>query len=145
MILTKKTAWLALISLSIFDNCLSYYAITKLNAHEANLVIAPIVESYPLIYFLCIPLTILILYLTLLLFKKLFSRAFTFYKIREESLQTRIILTAFVIYWVIGNSLMNFLFLIGIRLPGLVWGLFSALAVTFALAYSFSQIRQHKI
>jgi len=144
MILSKKTAWIILISLFVFDNFFSYYAITRLDGREANLAIAQIVETYPVLYFVCIPLTILIMYGLMLFFRKLFLGVFTKYQIKDISVQSRIILTAFVIYWAIGNSLMNFIFLLGRRLSIPFWGLFSLVAIILASAYSLTTLRNYQ-
>jgi hypothetical protein len=70
MILPKKVSWILLTAYFVFDNVVSYVAVTRMGGREANLVIAPLVETYPLMYFLCIPAELIGAYLIVLLLRK---------------------------------------------------------------------------
>lgn len=150
MILRKKTAWIILLSLFTFDNFFSYYAITKLSGREANLAIAAIVESYPMLYFVCIPLSVIIMHVLELIFRNFFSRAFIKYEMSDLSIQSRLISTAFAIYWAIGNSLMNLAFLLKkslfsyMSLPNFSWGLSTVSGIFIASLYSIIILRNYQ-
>ena len=136
---SKKISWFLLISLFAFDAVLSYWAIVFRSAHEANPAIKVIVETYPLLYFLTIPSLVLIMYLVYkglyLLANKIFSKA------DQEKIE-KVILTAMVIYWILGNSSINFLFLFGFRQPAQVWYLTTTLALIPASLYSYFLLRK---
>ena len=105
--LSKRFSYVLLTLFFIFDAVLSYFAVTKMGGHEANLVIASYVEKYPPLYFLSIPALVIGLLTIMWLIRK-------FLKKNETTLE-KIILTSFVIYWGVGNSSLNFAFLIGLR------------------------------
>ena len=139
---SKKISWFLLTSLFAFDAILSYWAVVYRSAHEANPVIKTIVETYPLLYFLTIPALVLIVYLIYkglsLLAKKIFPQA-------GQGSAERVILTALVIYWILGNSSINFLYLICLRQPAWVWFLTTTLALVPASIYTyFSLQKQHR-
>ena len=61
MALPKKLSWILLTSFFVFDNFVSYWAVVYRGGREANLVIAWLVEKYPVLYFVCIPAQIVII------------------------------------------------------------------------------------
>lgn len=126
MILPKKVSWILLSLYFIFDNVVSYVAITRMGGREANLVIAPFVETYPLLYFLCIPAEIIGIYLIVLLLRKVVTQV-----------NEKIILTSIVIFWPIANSSLNLMFILGFRHLGYLWGPFTAVGFVVALIYGF--------
>lgn len=138
---SKKISWFLLTSLFAFDAILSYWAVVYRSAHEANPVIKTIVETYPLLYFLTIPALVLIIYLgykgLCLLAGKIFSRA------GKENTE-KVILTALVFYWILGNSSINFLFLIGLRQPAWVWYLTTTLALIPASIYTYFSLQKQR-
>lgn len=129
----KKILWLFLIILFTFDDIFSYYAIKYLHGKEANLLIARFVEQYPLLYFLLIPITVLIVYLiyyiikciVLVILKKYFKK-----KIIE-----RVVLGGLVVYWFIGNSSVNIIFLFGYRINNM-WSRTMILGLLMAVFYA---------
>ncbi len=133
-ILPKKISWLILILLFIFDNIVSYIAVTQMHGREANHAIAFIVEKYPILYFFCIPGQIIIMYFIVLGLTKLANKLFNKSKTKPGGFKN-IILTSMVIYWVIGNSFMNFMFIIGHRLSIPIWYKLSLAGILLALIY----------
>ena len=121
MYFSKKVSWILLTLYFIFDNVVSYWAITWMGGREANLVISHWVEIYPLLYFLCIPAELLGAYGTVWVLRRW---------IKEE-----IILTAAAIYWPIANSSINFIFVLGFHNMGYLWGPFTAVALVIVLIY----------
>lgn len=142
-VLSKKTSWIILILLFIFDSTVSYIAVTRMNGKEANLAIAYFVEKYPVLYLLYIPPLILIIYLIVLGLTKLAKKLFGKLKIKEEILE-RIILTSTVIYWAVGNSFMNLSFILGYRLSIPTWYKLSAFGILLAVIYFFLLIFKNK-
>lgn len=116
----KKTSWVLLTSLFVFDNVVSYFAITKWGGREGNMAIAYWVENYPWLYFLCIPATVIIMVVIVQMIKAA-ARIALRDKFGNDKLLERVILAALVVYWSIANSFMNLSFLLGRRLPGTVW------------------------
>lgn len=104
---------------------------------EANLVIAPWVETYPLLYFLCIPAEIIGIYLIVLLFREATAFVMRHWKFHDKAVIERIILTAIVIFWPIANSSLNLLFLLGFHHLGYLWGPLTAVGFVVALSYGF--------
>lgn len=135
MFLPKKVSWILLTFYFIFDNVVSYIAVTQMHAREADLLIAPFVEKYPLLYFPCIPLEILIVYLIVLILRKITIAMTRRWKLFDKDIIEQIILTATVIFWPIANSSLNLLFILGYRLHGNVWGKFCL--VGFVVAFSY--------
>lgn len=135
---SKKTSWTLLILLFIFDNFFSYHAITNLNGREANLAIAALVETYPWLYFLCIPATILIMAVIVLVIKKI-CMVILKERVAEDILE-RIILGSLVIYWAIGNSSLNLAFLLGHRQSIQVWGVATVVGVISGLVYGLAML-----
>jgi len=135
---SKKTSWLLLVAMYIFDDVFSYYAVTHLGGREANLAIAFMVEKYPLLYFLCIPVQTVIVYFIVLGIKKMAVKVLKKWELKGEETIERIILTATVFYWAIGNSFMNLSFLLGHRLSGRsAWKTTSLVGIVTAFLYSF--------
>jgi hypothetical protein len=134
---SKKISWFLLVSSFTFDGVFSYYAVTRLGGHEANLLIAHWVEKYPLLYFLCIPTQAIIVYFIVMGILKIAMHILKRWKINNRELVKRVILFAMVIYSIIGNSLMNLSFLLGHRLPMFAWIATSAIGICVALIYSF--------
>lgn len=141
MMLSKKLSWFFLTSLFTFDAVFSYWAVVYRSAHEANPAIKTIVETYPLLYFVTIPALVPIMYL---IYKGLALLASKFFKSASKEITEKVVLTALVIYWILGNSSVNFLFLAGHRQPAYVWYLTAILAVIPALIYSVIVIRNFK-
>lgn len=135
MYLPKKISWVLLTFYFIFDNVVSYIAVSRMGAKEADLLIAPLVEKYPLLYFPCIPLEILIVYFIVLILRTITIVVTRRWKHVDTDVIEKIILTATVIFWPIANSLLNLLFILGYRLHGNVWGTFSL--VGFVVAFSY--------
>ena len=128
MALNKRLSWFLLTSFFIFDNLVSYYAVTYRGGREANLAIAWLVEKYPLLYFVCIPAQIVIIYFIVKWLTRLTAE--------------KIILTALVIYWPIANSSMNLAFILGHRQPAKNWLVFSLVGILLAVVYVLSQNRK---
>jgi hypothetical protein len=142
IIFSKKLSWFFLISLFTFDAVFSYWAVVFRGAHESNPAIKTIVEAYPMLYFITIPGLVLIMYP---IYKglSLFTNKL-FKKVNKEIIE-KVILTALVFYWILGNSSVNFLFLIGHRQPAHVWYLTTTLAVVPALTYSLIFLRKQSL
>lgn len=129
MFLPKKVSWILLTIYFIFDNVVSYWAVTQMGGRELNAVIAPLVEMYPFLYFLCIPTELIGAYLIVLFLRKWIDE--------------KIILTAAVIYWPIANSSMNLFFILGFRHLGYLWGPFTAIGFVVSLSYGlFTLLRR---
>ncbi len=126
--LPKKVSWILLTLYFIFDSVVSYIAVTRMGGRELNSVIAPLVEKYPLLYFLCVPAELVGAYLIVLLLRKLIDE--------------KIILTAAAIYWPIANSSMNVLFLLGFRHMGYLWGPLTVVGLIVSLGYLFTILRE---
>lgn len=138
----KNISWSLLTMFFIFDNIFSYYAITRLQGREGNFLIAPFVEKYPLLYFFCIPTTLLIMYAIYRLLRTVAIKFSKLVKLENKNLLERIILGALVIYWAVGNSSMNVAFLFGHRQSARTWALTSLTGVLLASSYSFLMIRK---
>lgn len=110
----QRTSWIILTLLFIFDNLVSYWGIKYMHGIEGNLLIAPIVEKYPVLYFPIIPLTVFIMFVIVRIILKLCEKILKKWVINREILE-RIILAATVIYWAVTNSSMNLIFLLGYR------------------------------
>jgi hypothetical protein len=136
---SKKISWFFLTSLFTFDAVVSYWAVVYRSAHEANPAIKVIVETYPLLYFLTIPALVLIMYLV---YKGLCRLANKIYSGAGKEKIEKVILNALVMYWILGNSSINFLFLIGFRQPAPVWYLTTTLALIPASVYSYILLRK---
>jgi len=133
--LPKKVAYYLLNLFFIYDAVFSYYAVTKLGAHEANLMIAYWVESYPPLYFLTVPLLSAGLYLVMYLIKRYLSKWLT-KTFGSWAKAEKIIFTAFVIYWAIANSGTNFAYMVGLRHTVLNnWGAMSLVGVLISTSY----------
>ncbi|OGG35220.1 hypothetical protein A2363_02195 [Candidatus Gottesmanbacteria bacterium RIFOXYB1_FULL_47_11] len=126
--LPKKVSWILLTLYFIFDSVVSYVAVTRMGGRELNSVIAPFVENYPLLYFLCIPLELIGAYFIVLLLRRWFDE--------------KIILTSAAIYWPIANSSMNLLFLLGFRHMGYLWGPLTVVGLIASLGYLFTILRE---
>lgn len=138
----KNVSWGLLTLFFIFDNIFSYYAITRLQGQEGNPLIAPFVEKYPLLYFFCIPTTLLIVYVIYRLLRASAIRFSKLVELKNKNLLERIILGALMIYWAVGNSSMNLAFLMGHRQPARMWALTSLTGIFLASSYSFFMIRK---
>ncbi|MBI2464654.1 hypothetical protein HYV64_00795 [Candidatus Shapirobacteria bacterium] len=131
--LSKKLSWLLLISLFTFDAGISYWAVVFRNAHEANPAIKSIVETYPLLYFLTVPALIPIMYLV---YKALYLLVHKLFNNVSQEITEIVILTALVIYWILGNSSINLLFLFGYKQESYIWYQTAILAIIPATIYS---------
>lgn len=136
----NKFTWFSLIFLFIFDNIFSYYAVTQLNGKEANLIIAYWVETYPFLYFLCIPIQIILMYLIITGIVKFTKYLIKRFSMSKENILESILLKSMLIYWLIANSSMNFAFLIGHRLSIPIWYLLTIIGVCCAIFYYFVMI-----
>lgn len=140
MIYQRKTSLFILFLLFTFDNIWSYIAVSKFGLKELNLVIAPLVERYPWLYFLCIPLQIIMIFaigkaisfLAFHVLKKRFTR-----KVLEE-----ITFFSLCIYWAIANSLVNFLAIFFHHLPAITWGICTVIGVALAVGYAIFCLKQ---
>lgn len=130
----RRTSWLLLTSLFVFDNIVSYFAIARWGGHEGNLIIAPLVEKYPLLYFLAIPVTLAIMLAIVRVILVVSMYILRTWKVNRGVIE-RIVLTSVVIYWAVGNSSMNLFFLIGHRQKLYVWGLTSLMGVLLGFVY----------
>lgn len=137
-VFSKKTSWILLTLLFVFDNLLSYWAIVYRGAHEANLSIAWLVEKYPLLYFLCIPLTLILIYVLDKFFVMLVKKIFK--KVKEEVAE-RVILASIVFYWAIGNSSFNLFYLLGWHLPGKYWFPTTMITLVLAVIYTLGKLK----
>jgi hypothetical protein len=138
---TKKLSWVFLIFFFIFDAVVSYYGVKYLHGHEADFLIAPLVEKYPILYFPIIPLLFIIMFLIVKTIKKVAAKIL---KKTDENLIERTILGATVIYWAVGNSSANLVFLLGFRMPNIwLYTTSAAIPVTlFYLLYMIFQVRR---
>lgn len=130
---SKRLAWIILVCLFIFDSTVSYIAITRMQGREANLAIAYLVERFPWLYFIYLPAQVLIVYLIYIGLTKL-ERVLIKSKLRREQTE-KVILTAMVIYWLIGNSAMNLSFVLGKRLTIPNWYLLSIFGLLTGICY----------
>ncbi|HUD20430.1 MAG TPA: hypothetical protein VMR81_08370 [Patescibacteria group bacterium] len=135
MFLPKKVSWMLLTGFVTFDSVVSYIAISRMGAKEADLLIAPFVEKYPLLYFPCIPLELIIIYLIVLTLRTITLAVTRHWKHFDKDVIEHIILTATVIFWSIANSLLNLLFILGYRLHGNIWGRLSLIGFIVAFSY----------
>lgn len=135
MILPKKASWALLTLYFIFDNVASYWAITRMGGRELNLVIAPLVETYPFLYFLCIPAQIIAIYLIALFLREVVVAMTRHWKFFDKTIIERIILASIAIYWPIANSSLNVMFIFGFRGQGYLWGTSTSIGITVALGY----------
>jgi hypothetical protein len=132
--LPKRASYVFLILFFIFDAVVSYWAITKMGAHEANLLISPFVEKYPILYFVCLLFEIVGLILVVLILKHF---------VLKESVR-KIIFTSFVVYWAFGNSSVNLAYLIGLRnTPLNNWTITSITGFSITLIYLI--LAKHKL
>lgn len=137
--LANRTSWFLLILFFTFDNFFSYYAVTRLGGHEANLVIAPIVEKYPLLYFLCIPLQTIVIYWIIKFLVWLSSKIFH----QSKKFFEPIIPAALTIYWLVGNTSMNLAFFLGHRQPAINWLYTTIIGVLLSLVYFLIRLFSH--
>ncbi|EKE15140.1 MAG: hypothetical protein ACD_12C00133G0004 [uncultured bacterium] len=142
--LPKKISWLILTFFFTFDAVVSYIAVTRMNGKEANLGIAFAVEKHPLLYFLTIPGLIIIISLIIKGLTNLSMKLLNKNKLNKEIVE-QIILTAVVIHWVIANSFMNLIFIIGHRLSIIDWYKLSALGLISAIIYFAYTLSRFKI
>lgn len=145
--LKEKTSWLLLAILFTFDNIISYWAIAYKGGHEGNLLIAGVVEKYPLLYFLCIPLTLVIMLGIAWLIEKTATFILKKLNIKNLSDLRKIIVGAMVVYWVIANSSINAVFLTGYRIEievftKIIWPLVTGVGILAAFAYSIFLLNQ---
>jgi hypothetical protein len=133
--LSRKISFYLLNLFFIYDAVFSYYAVTRLSAHEANLTIAYWVEKYPPLYFLTIPILSAGLYLVMYLIKRYLNKWLTKIFGNWDKAE-KIILTAFVIYWGVANSGTNFAYMVGFRHTLFNnWGAMSLVGVLTATVY----------
>jgi hypothetical protein len=80
-----------------------------------------------------------------LIYKGLFLIATKLFRKVNREVTEKVVLTALVIYWILGNSSVNFLFLFGHRQPARVWYLTASLSIIPALIYSVLVLRKQAI
>lgn len=141
MIIPSKVAWLILIAFFIFDNIWSYLGVSYYGLREANKSIAWLVEAYPILYFFCIPLQIILIVwikrgLVFLEQKYLGEKRFS------VTFLSRATLTTLVIYWALANSSINLLSLLFGHLPAHSWTISSFIGVGVAVSYFFWLVKQ---
>jgi len=140
---TKKGSWMLLTALFVFDNIVSYWAITRWDGREGNMAIAYWVEAYPWLYFLAIPATVIIMVVivwmigvaVVIVLRNRFG---------DKKFLERIILAALVIYWAFANSFMNLSFLLGRRLPGTLWPVMQLLGLLVSCVYAVAILRSSR-
>ena len=141
--MSKRLSWTFLISFFTYDAVYSYFAVTSLGAKEANWTIAPLVEKYPLLYFLCIPALILIMFIIVKLLTLGLKKLSFFKNINKKNIE-KVILGSMVIYWIIANTSLNIAFMFGIRGLGKVWYLTTLLGIFLGLIYFVVMLRKSK-
>jgi len=141
-LLSKKVAWGFLTGFFVFDSVVSYWAVVYKGGHEANLIIAPLVEKFPLLYFLCIPAEIIICFGIVWVLAKAASVLLKSRELKKDIIK-RITLTSLVIYWAVANSSMNLAFLLGFRLPMESWVVTSFIGLAMALVYAAIAVGRH--
>ena len=115
-----KAVWIILISLFIFDAVISYWGVMYKGGREADLAIAWLVERFPLLYFLTIPLLMLSMNLLVKGIVYLLPKLIIQLRSLDARLIEKISLQGIAFYWLVGNSSDNFLFLLGFRIQN-VW------------------------
>ena len=143
-LLSKKISWIILTTLSIFDNIISYVAVTKYGSREGNPLVAPIVEKYPILYFPIIPFTIVILYILISLIKKIAIMILDKSTYQTEEILERIVLGSAGIFWFVANSSLNIAYVIGYRLPAEVWLKTILTGIFLALVYFYAALVELK-
>ena len=108
------------VSLITFDSFVSYWAVKYRGAKEMDLLISPIVEKYPLSYFIFIPILIVIMHLVVNMITH-FAAKTNELSIIPKKLIRRLVLSSLALYWAIGNSSLNLLFILGYRQPPISW------------------------
>ena len=141
--MSKKFSSVFLITLFTYDAAYSYYAVTRLGAKEANWTIAPLVEKYPLLYFLCIPALILIMFVVVKLLVLVLKKLSLFKNKNKESIE-KVILSSMVIYWLIANSSLNIAFMFGVRGLGKIWYLTTLLGIFLGFIYFVVMLKKSK-
>lgn len=129
-----RTSWLLLTSFFVFDNFVSYWAVVYKNGKEANFLIASLVEKYPLLYFLCIPAEVIMIYIILVIVRSVFLRFFSRFGFRSNDV-TRVVLASVVVYWPLGVSPPNLFFLLGHRMSLHTIGTLLVLGFVVGLVY----------
>jgi hypothetical protein len=134
LLLQKKISWILLTFFITFDGVVSYWAVKFMHGKEADLLIAPWVEKYPILYFPIIPILCLTMFIIVKMIKNIAVRILKKWRFTDEHMIERIVLTATVIYWAIGNSSGNLIFLLGLRISA-IWLVTTLLALPITLAY----------
>jgi hypothetical protein len=137
-VFSKKTSWILILLLLFFDNVVSYWAVAYRGAHEANLSIARLVETYPLTYFLFIPATAILIYAICKFLVFLTGKVF---KKVSAKMAERVILTSIVFYWAIGNSSFNLFYLIGWHWAGRFWYPVTGVALVLIAIYTLIEFK----
>lgn len=140
--MSKKLSWSLLILFFTFDAAYSFYAVSYLGAHEANWVIAPFVEKYPILYFLCIPLLVFIMLLVVRFLVYGVVKLSVFNKVSKEKIE-KYILASLVIYWFVANSSLNIAYIFSFRGQSEVWYLTTLLGLFIGIIYFFINIRRY--
>ncbi len=141
-IFKNKFSWGILTVLFTFDCVVSYIGVAKNHSRELNLVIAPYVEKYPLLYLVGIPIELLMVYVFVFVIRKFVFRFVIKHKLIDRTDQERVILESIAIYWFIANSSMNIIYVLGFRLPLnfalQLWAGLSLFAIVLVLLYIIS-------
>lgn len=138
--LSRSASFIFLFLLFTFDAVVSYWGVVYKEGREVNLLIAYLVEKYPPLYFVTIPLLIIFA----IVFTQIVTRMASYF-IKKVNIGTlnRIINTALVLYWFVGNSSTNLIFLAGYRVPNL-WFVTTLIAIPLTLLYTYTAITTYK-
>jgi hypothetical protein len=134
-LLTKNVSWILLAILFIFDSVVSYWAVVYRHGKEVDLLVAPLVEKYPILYFPIIPVLFIIIFIIEKIITYITINIFQKWKFSEYDIIERIILEAIVIYWTVGNSSGNLIFLLGFRVR-YIWMMTTLIALPITLVYA---------
>ncbi len=141
IILQKKTSWILLSLLFLFDAIVSYWGVVYMHGREADLLIASVVEKYPILYFPLAPVLVGIIYV---LEKSITKGAAIFilkrWRFTDENILERILLSAIVLYWAVGNSSDNMIFILGYRISD-IWVRTALVAIPITLLYILYALR----
>lgn len=141
---SKKFSWILLAFFYIFDAFSSYFAIRNMGGNEGNPIIAPYVQNNPILFFPIMAIGYMLVYFIYIVMKNIFWTFLKRFKFITKTLIEKIILTSISIFYFFTVILNNSLFLMGIRIPGmlkanLAIGLIGALIYGFTVLYVYSK------
>jgi len=96
-----------------------------------DLLIAPVVEKYPLSYFILIPILMITMYGVVNVITHFASKTRELSRI-PQILIKRLVMSSLIIYWAIGNSSLNLCFILGYRQPSVTW-MYTTLTAIFVV------------